>query len=625
MKRCIGALLFVVGLAWSLEAQTSSVPPKAASTELDLGGFRTVETAITTRITKAGPRAGQPPYLGIHVDARAEGAVVVEHVQAGSPAARGGLQAGDVLSKIAGQPIRKLDDVRDLLLIREPDETIGITVRRGEQVQEVMVKLAALSRPLAVGDKRASLGLRLDPTGEGEGVRIVTLMPEGPAEKAGLKVGDILLKIDNHDITGSARLADVMFEKKPGDSVSLLYQRDGKEEKAKATLTVDTPFGGKGKGGFGGGQSWDTRTMTRWTKDTYRLALIAIDYPDVKHNPKISVKDWEDSFFSTKSYLKTSVTGQKVFGSVNDYYQEQSFGKLRVTGKVFDYVLVSKKRGDYSQGTGTGTQGRSPLLTEAIDKVLERDGKEALKDFDGIFFLYAGDRFKTSRGGLYWPHRATVSHQGKRWPYFICPEGGSKMANISVMCHEFGHMLGLPDLYARPENPGSEGVGAWCAMSNQLGNGRPQHFGAWSKEQLNWIAPCVIDPRVKQKLILRPIEDSPKECIKVLVRLDGSEYFLLENRRKKGFDHELPGEGLLIWRVVQNKPMVEESHGVEGPAGPRLFQSSVPYPSPSNTAFTPYTTPSSRSQLGGGLAVFITNIQRLPDGRITFFIGYEYF
>jgi hypothetical protein len=161
-------------------------------------------------------------------------------------------------------------------------------------------------------------------------------------------------------------------------------------------------------------------------------------------------------------------------------------------------------------------------------------------------------------------------------------------------------------------------------MSNQLGLGRPQHFSAWSKEQLGWVKPAVIDPTVKQKLILSPVEDSPKECFKVLIKPDGSEYLLLENRKKKGFDVGLPGEGLLIWRVVQNKPMLEESHGVEGPSGPRVFLNMVPYPSAANNSFTPYTLPSSRAQLGGGLPVFLTNIRRLPDGRITFFVGYEY-
>jgi len=63
---------------------------------------------------------------------------------------------------------------------------------------------------------------------------------------------------------------------------------------------------------------------------------------------------------------------------------------------------------------------------------------------------------------------------------------------------------------------------------------------------------------------------------------------------------------------------------VEGPAGPRVFLSSVPYPSAANNAVTPYTTPSSRSQLGGGLPVYLTNIRRLPDGRVTFYVGYAF-
>ncbi len=231
---------------------------------------------------------------------------------------------------------------------------------------------------------------------------------------------------------------------------------------------------------------------------------------------------------------------------------------------------------------------------------------------------------KTTRGGLYWPHRANVGYGGRRLPYFIVDEGGSSMKNISVFAHEFGHMLGLPDLYARPELPGSEGVGVWCAMSNQVGNGKPQHFSAWCREQLGWIKPTLVDPRVKQKLVLGPIEDDPTQCVKVAVRADGSEYFLLENRQKKGFDESLPASGLLVWRVVNGRPVLEESHGVEGASGPRVYLGAVPYPSQSNTAFTPYTVPSSRSQLGGGLPVHVTNIRRLPDGRITFHIGYEY-
>ena len=198
------------------------------------------------------------------------------------------------------------------------------------------------------------------------------------------------------------------------------------------------------------------------------------------------------------------------------------------------------------------------------------------------------------------------------------------MTNVSLLSHEFGLLLGLPELTPRPDNPGSKGAGAWCSMSNQVDNGKPQHFCAWSKEQLGWIKPTVIDPTVPQKLILSPIEDNPNQCYKVLIKLDGSEYLLLENRQRKGFDESLPAEGLLIWRVVNNKPTLEVSHGIEGPKGPTVQVNAVPYPSSANDSFTPHTTPSSQSQLGGGLPVYLTNIRRLPDGRITFHIGYAY-
>jgi hypothetical protein len=265
------------------------------------------------------------------------------------------------------------------------------------------------------------------------------------------------------------------------------------------------------------------------------------------------------------------------------------------------------------------------LLTEAMDKLLARDGEEALEGFDGLYFLYAGGRYQTRRGGLYWPHRANVRHKGKSWAYFICPEGSNNIASISVITHEFGHMLGMPDLYARPENPGEEGLGRWCTMSTGHGqDGKPLHFSAWCKEQLGWLKPVEIDPRVKQKIVLGPVNGSRTECVKVPLRADGSEYLLLENRRRIGFDKDLMAEGLLIWRVLNGRPILEESHGIPGPAGPQTFLGSVPYPSGSNTSFTPHTTPSSKSLKGGGYPVYITNIQKLPDGRVAFHVGYEY-
>jgi M6 family metalloprotease-like protein len=397
----------------------------------------------------------------------------------------------------------------------------------------------------------------------------------------------------------------------------MVVRRDGKEIELKATLAADR----QGRDGprDGGREAPPTAP---WTREVFRLAVVGIEFPDVKHNAKVPVKEWEEALFSKGTYCKTSATGQPVHGSLNDWLQEQSGGALRLEGKVFDWVEVGKKRNDYVQGSGTSN--KTVPLVEALDKLTARDGKDALKGFDGLLFLYAGDRVQTNPGALYYPHAGSVSFQGRRSPYLLAAEGGSKVSPIGAFARELGLVLGLPSLAARTENAGSEGLGVWCAMSNPLATGRPQHFCAWCKERLGWLKPVVIDPTVKQKLILSPIEDSPKDCFKILVRPDGSEYFLLENRKKKGFDTDLPGEGLLIWRVVNDRPILEESHGVEGPSGPTVHLSAVPYPSAANHAFTPDTIPSTRSPLGGGLPVHLTEIRRLPDGRITFHIGYEY-
>jgi M6 family metalloprotease-like protein len=588
----------------------------AAAAEPDLSEYRTTQTAITARVAPAGaPAVPRPGFLGVHVALDPQGRLTVAGVAAGSPAERAGVRPGDQLFQLDGADIKDEDTFHDLLRAKAAGDTVRLALARPGAALTVLATLEPPSRPISPGRTRAVLGVKVATAKAGEGVTIEYVSPDSPAERARLKIGEVILKMDNVPVSGPDKLDEALAAKKPDDTVTLTLFLAGKPVELKLRLggepVVERPrFGGDRRPpGFG---------MRYWTKQVFRLGIICVEFPDAKHNPKAPPAAWAEAMFSHGTYTKTSATGQAVHGSLYDYYLEQSFGALKVEGKAFNYVEVSKKRGEYATGN------RSALLTEALDKVLARDGPDALKDLDGVFYVYAGERYPAPRGSLYWPHRASVSFHGKRWPYFICPEGGARMTSNSVFCHEFGHMLGLPDLYARPENPGMEGAGVWSAMANQVGNGRPQHFDAWSKEKLGWIKPVVLDPAVKQKLILAPIEDAPTECFKILVRPDGSEYFLLENRRKKGFDQSLPAEGLLIWRVVGNHPILEESHGIEGPAGPRSFLNAVPYPSPSNDAFTPYTTPSSRSQLGSGLPVYITNIRRLADGRIAFHVGYEF-
>jgi M6 family metalloprotease-like protein len=582
--------------------------------ETSLKGYKTVVEAQKFKLEKysVDGQKKNSGKLGFRFDWNKELGATILEIEKDSPADKAGLIKGDVLSKVLGNKIPDLETLRLYLIgIREGDK-VKILVKRESDFKEFELHTAPWSNPL-VNQSKVKLGVFFVPNKNQTQLEIKGVAPNGSAEKAGVKIGDTLITIDGKKITSVIGISQILEGKKPDDVVRVVVSRNGKVLNLEARLELDAADEV--------GKSWNDLDRKLFKKPVYKLAVIPVEFSDQKLNEKIKPSDWEDALFSTKKFNDKNATGQKVYGSMNDFYTEQSDGNCKVEGKIFAVVAVEKKRMEYAAGSP-----RTAILDQALTLVLARDGEKALEGFDGVFFLYAGSRAAIIRGNILWPHKGFYTYKGKRITYFICPEGGEKMFSISVIAHEFGHMLGLPDLYARPEVPDMEGLGRWCSMSNGEGfDGRPVHFSAWCKEQIGWTVPTMIDPRVQQKLILSPIEGKNSECIKIPVRPDGTEYFLLENRIKKGFDQNLPGEGLLIWRVVDGKPNLEESHGIAGPAGPGRFPESVPYPSKSNRDFTPMTTPSSTPVKQGGWPLHITNIQRLPDGGIAFQIGYEFY
>jgi M6 family metalloprotease-like protein len=582
--------------------------------ETSLKGYKTVAEAQKFKLEKSSIEGSRKNSgkLGFRFDWNKElGAIVVE-VEKGSPADKAGVIKGDVLEKLAGNKIPDLETLRLYLIGICEGDKVKVIVKREGDFKEFELLATSWSNPL-INQSKVRLGIFFVPNKNQSKLEVKSVTPSGPAEKAGMKVGDTIISIDGKKVTPVTGVSQILEGKKPGDVVRVVVSRDGKAFNLEARLESDAADEV--------GKSWNDLERKLFKKPVYRLAVIPVEFPDQKLNGNIKPSDWEASLFSTKIFNDKNATGQKVYGSMNDFYIEQSDGSCKVDGKVFAAVTVEKKRMEYASGSP-----RTAILDQALTLVFARDGEKALEGYDGVFFLYAGSRAAIARGNILWPHKGFYSYKGKRITYFICPEGGEKMFSISVIAHEFGHMLGLPDLYARPEVPDMEGLGRWCSMSNGEGlDGRPVHFSAWCKEQIGWTIPTMIDPRVQQKLILSPIEGKNSECIKIPVRPDGTEYFLLENRVRKGFDQNLPGEGLLIWRVVDGKPNLEESHGIAGPAGPSRFPDSVPYPSKSNSNFTPLTTPSSIPVKQGGWPLHITNIQRLPDGKVAFQIGYEFY
>lgn len=610
-QRGLVVLLCLTG--WGIPsalAQSALLLPDVQA--LRLREYRTVHTALKTTIDRTATLAPpQPAFLGVAVAADSAEGLTIHAVHDLSPARQAGLRRGDVIVRVEDQPLSSVEDLQVLLGQRLPGDRLRLQVQRGRQQLRLEVTLTAPSRSLQAGRGPPVLGVTVEE--DANGLRIRSVSRGSPAESVGLRPDDlIVVKVQDKVLTVPDQLAEYLAARPPGEPVDLLVRRRGQEMTVRPRLAAPPSARVLPR--------WEERRLSFWPLRQYRLAVVPVEFPDARHNPAISPRAWQDALFSEQTYRGKNATGQNVYGSLFDYYHEQSCGRFRLQGRVFDHVAVGKKRPEYA-----AHPNRHALLTEALERLEAREGMGILERFHGVCFLYAGERYPSARGGIFWPHQGSLSYQGRRWNYIICPEGGPRMTSISILAHEFGHLLGLPDLYAQPDSGRPEGLGVWCTMSNGHGQeGRPLHLSAWCKEQLGWLQPAVVQPTVKQRLILAPIEGSPYECFKVLVRPDGSEYFLLENRAARGFDRDLPGEGLLIWRVVNGRPVLEESHGLAGPEGPRRYAAQVPFPSTANNAFTPYTTPSSKSPLGGGYPVSITNIRRLPDGRITFHLGEDY-
>jgi hypothetical protein len=132
------------------------------------------------------------------------------------------------------------------------------------------------------------------------------------------------------------------------------------------------------------------------------------------------------------------------------------------------------------------------------------------------------------------------------------------LTEIGVYCHEFGHALGLPDLYDTSSLGGSSnmGPGNWALMSsgaygtNGTTPSQPSHLGAWSLTFLGWATTTT--PADDQTFVLPPIEQSGQVISFWFQGEPSPEHFLIENRQRLDFDAHLPSPGLLITHVDES-------------------------------------------------------------------------
>lgn len=145
--------------------------------------------------------------------------LVITSVQPESPAGRAGLMAGDVILEVNGKIPKTFIDFGNLLATNA-DEQFPLTIRRGENMTELKVRLVRDDSVFNAAMVRSKLGLALQKSPNG--FVITDVEPDSPSAQAGLQRGMIIQAIDMqelpHDITGVAKL---LYRKRKGDTVVL--------------------------------------------------------------------------------------------------------------------------------------------------------------------------------------------------------------------------------------------------------------------------------------------------------------------------------------------------------------------------------------------------------------------
>jgi len=273
---------------------------------------------------------------------------------------------------------------------------------------------------------------------------------------------------------------------------------------------------------------------------TIQVAFILSEFEDQEYQ-----EDHDQDYFEDLAFGESN--------SMWEYYYEVSRGELNIQGDVYGPYTLDGDAADY------GTEN----MEFVRDSVEIADDDIDYRDYDAVMVIHSGPGEESSGNSddiwsIHWPYSIETDDDGHEIEEITqAPEyqySSGERNPLGVWVHEFGHELGIPDLYDTDNS--SEGIGHWGVMASGswADHGEtPVYFSAWSRYWLGWVEPIVITDDINN-LELEPIENDGNVYLLPIPGnwSNSNEYYLLENRQQLKYDSYLPGEGLLIWHIDED-------------------------------------------------------------------------
>lgn len=367
-----------------------------------------------------------------------------------------------------------------------------------------------------------------------------------------------------------------------------------------------------------------------------KFLVILVDFPDRPFTTGNPAEAFQEIMNSNEMPARGS------YASAKKYYEEQSNGIFQPQFDVVGPITMSQNAVHYASvgiddsPTGQVVQEACQQIEDQIDFTeYDLDGNGVC---DNIYIFFAG-KGQADGGGLttIWPHSARMDADwgislvvdGVKISNYACSaelNGSGAFSGIGTFCHEFCHVLGLPDLYyTGVPHPSSFSL---MASGNYNGNGYyPPKLSVYERFALGWVEPEEITQ--SQWITLTPSTDDVDS--RIVKTVSENEYFLLENRQREGWDLYLPGHGLLVWHIDfdqeawnNNVPNADRNHQrvylVRADNNLNGYPNAAsPFPGTKGVeTFDATTTPAFLDWNGNPVDCALSTIAETPSGNITF-------